>query len=92
MEHILATAEYSAPNAKTQHQHSKNLGGNLKMKKRIDTAELATRIVAGIGCILLIWIIASFCEINAKNKIPDAHPEYSKYNAFEVLLPEQEHN
>lgn len=62
------------------------------MKKRINTAELATRIAAGIGCILLLWIIISFGEINAKNKNPDTHPEYSKYNAFEVLLPEQEHN
>lgn len=62
------------------------------MRKRIDTAELATRIAAGIGCILLLWIIISFGEINMKNKNPDTHPEYSKYNAFEVLLPEQEHN
>ena len=62
------------------------------MKKRIDTAELATRIAAEIGCILLLWIIISFEEINMKNKNPDTHPEYSKYNAFEVLLPEQEHN
>lgn len=62
------------------------------MRKRIDTAELATRIAAGIGCILLLWIIISFGEINMKNKNLDTHPEYSKYNAFEVLLPEQEHN
>ena len=62
------------------------------MKKKIDTAELVTRIISGIGCILLIWIIASFCEINTKNKNLGTHPEYSKYNAFEVLLPEHEHN
>lgn len=92
MERILATAEYPVPNAKMPNQHSKNLERDLKMKKRIDTAELATRIAAGIGCILLVWIIASFCEINAKNKNPDVRPKYSKYNAFEVLLPEHEHN
>ena len=52
-------------------------------------SDFIPKLIAVFTTLLIIWMFASFCEVNAKNNLPNPDTTISNANFFKLLTPKQ---